>query len=64
MTDTNKHPVCKTPDLCVIACPFNRVLVELGEPSCEPPLRLLEDEDNPIEIVFWDPPVVKESPQR
>jgi hypothetical protein len=61
MIGTKQRPVCKTPDLCVIACPYNRVLAELGEPSCELTLPLLDDEDNPIEIVFGDSPAIEEA---
>ncbi len=59
MLATKPRPVCKTGDLCVIACPYNRVLGELCELSCDEPSPWLESEDKNIEIVFRQAPAVK-----
>ncbi len=57
-----KQPsVCKTPDLCVIACPYNRVLTEIGESPCDLQISLTDGEDDTIEVVFGDSPVGEES---
>ncbi len=60
MIRTNQCPVCKTPDLCVIACPYNRILAELFQPSSEPPAPWPDDDK--LEIVFGERSVDKESP--
>ncbi len=61
MKSTTQPPVCKTPDLCIIACPYNRVLTELGEPACELPVSSSDGEDSAMEIVFADSPPGEES---
>jgi hypothetical protein len=57
MLGIKQPPVCKTPDLCIIACPYNRILTELGERSCELPLPLSDGEDNAIEVVAGFPAI-------
>lgn len=54
-------PQCKTPDLCLIACPNNARLERMkyfvhegGEPTEQPPANLPDDEDEELEIVFDD----------
>ncbi len=54
MLKLNQSRICKTPDLCIIACPYNRVLTELGEVVCEPPALSPDDEETTIEVVFDD----------
>ncbi len=61
MLVTEQRPVCKTPDLCIIACPYNRVLTDLCEPACELPLSSPDGEDSAMEIVFADSPPGEES---
>ncbi len=48
---------CNRPDLCVIACPYNRVLNELGQWVCAPTDLLADDQEAEIEIVYGDAPM-------
>lgn len=43
--------VCNIPDLCIIACPHNRVLDQMRQPICEPLPELPEIENGKFEIV-------------
>lgn len=63
MLKPNQSRICKTPDLCVIACPYNRILTELAEVVCEPPEQLADDEEMAMEVVFNNSQK-KENPSR
>ncbi len=56
MQRPNQPRVCKTPDLCVVACPYNRILSELGGWVCAPSELLPDDQEAAIEIIFGDAP--------
>ncbi len=61
MPKQNQARICKTPDLCMIACPYNRILTDLGEVVCEP-VELLPDEAATIEVVFDDSQAAEPTP--
>lgn len=62
MLKRNQSRICKTPDLCVIACPYNRMLTELEEVVCELPEQCPDDEETAIEVVFGSSEETKDSP--
>ncbi len=62
MLKPNQSRICKRPDLCLIACPYNRILSDLGEVVCEPPEPIRDDAETAMEVVFDSSEKTKESP--
>ena len=52
MSTIKRCPFCYVPEICLMACPHNRILDQMRHPVCDLGSEIVADADENVEIVF------------